>query len=239
MSTVPVIIARAQPGADKSNARVTELGYEAIVSPALTLQSNPDTELLPPEKISGLVFTSANGARFYAEREDDRSLPAWCVGPATGAAARKEGFTEVHESTGNAVRLAAMIASTIAPPEKPLLHIANAAAKGDFQREMKMRRYKVKFAPLYQAGTAPSLNPGAEKLLDGKTPSIVLVHSAKGAEAFAQLTKDLSVSAATLISISTIAARPLEDLGYKGIHIAAAPNENALMETLQATMATL
>ncbi len=239
MSKLAVIITRAQPGANQTAPRVEALGHVPIIGPALTLQANPSVELPSPDDFSGIIFTSANGARFYAQRETDRELPAWCVGPTTAAAAREVGFTEVHQSTGNAVRLAALIASTIAPPEKPLLHIANAAAKGDLQRELKMRRYRVKFVPLYQADTAPELDPKVHDILVQAVPAIVLVHSAKGAAAFAELARDLPVAALTAVAISRPAAAPLVELGLGDVHIAVAPNENALMDALKAAAATL
>jgi len=239
MSKLPIIITRVQPGAKQTAARLEALGWNAIVSPALTLQSDPSVEIPDVEDVSGIIFTSANGARFYGEREDDRSLPAWCVGPSTAAAARKEGFEEVHESTGNAVRLAALIASTIAPPEKPLLHVANAAAKGDLQRELKMRRYRVKHAPLYRAARAPDLDDRVKTIMNEGQKAIVLVHSAKGAEAFVELARDLPIASLIAVAISRPAAAPLAELGISDVHISAAPNEDALMTTLQAVMDTL
>ena len=236
MTQAPVIIVRAQPGAAKTRAGVEALGYSAVSSPVLTLQSDPNVQLPPIERFSGLVFTSANGARFFAEKYSDRSLPAWCVGPATATAAEEAGFETVHESSGNAVALAAFIASTIAPPDKPLLHVANAAAKGDFKREMKMRRYKVRFAPLYRAARAPKLDEGVKAAMTADRDCIILIHSAKGAEAFHALAGSLPKSGAHIVAISSVAARPLRDKGYKSIHIAARPNENALMRTLQSVM---
>lgn len=237
--SVPVIITRAEPGASKTVQGVTALGLTPVLSPALTLQADPSVTLPDPEGFSGVIFTSANGARFYAEREDDRTLPAWCVGPATARAARDVGFETVHESTGNAVRLAALIASTIAPPEKPLLHIANAAAKGDLQRELKMRRYKVKFAPLYRATVAPDLSDDATALFNNGTPGIVLVHSAKGSAAFVDLTSEEQRQNLVVAAISTVASEPLREAGMENITVAAAPNERALMKTLEEVAATL
>ncbi len=239
MSDLPIIITRAQPGAAKTLKGLLALGLKPLLSPALTLQPDPDILVPSPEGFSGVIFTSANGARFYGERETDRTLPAWCVGPSTAAAAREVGFEEVHEGTGNATRLAALIASTIAPPPLPLLHIANAAATGDLQKELKMRRYKVKFVPLYRADTAPALEPDVIETLASGKPAIVLVHSAKGAEAFAHLSRDHSVSALTAVAISPPAARPLAQLGYAQTFVARMPNEARLMETLKEAIAAL
>lgn len=237
--SIPVIITRAEPGASKTFKGVGALGLQPILSPALILQADPDVDLPDVNGLSGVIFTSANGARFYAERENDRGLTAWCVGPATARAARDVGFEEVEESSGNASALAATIASTIAPPEKPLLHVANSAAKGDLQRELKMRRYKVKFAPLYRAMTAPGLSPEAQSLLQTKTPGIVLVHSAKGSDAFLELVADHSHAGLSVVAISSLAAAPLEAAGLTNIHIATTPNERSLMDALKQAAATL
>lgn len=239
MTNVPVIIVRAQPGAGRSQARVEALGYSAIVSPVLTLRFDSAVQLPPLTGFSGLVFTSANGVRFFAGKYSDRALPAWCVGPATATTAKQAGFETVHESSGNAVTLAAFITSTIAAPTKPLLHIANAAAKDDFKREMKMRDYKVTFAPLYRAAHAPKLDEDTISALRSDEDCVILIHSAKGAEAFYTLTKALPKTSANIIAISSVAARPLQNKGYKSIHVAPRPNENALLQVLKSVMDTL
>lgn len=236
---IPVLITRTQPGADKTEIGVDALGLTPIVSPALTLQADPAVTLPEIDKFSGLIFTSANGVKFYAERDENRDLPAWCVGPATAAAASEVGFDEVHESAGDAKQLAAFIASTIGPPEKPLLHIANAAAKGDLAAALKMRRYKVSFSPLYHAGTSAALSDDASKLLDSKKPGILLVHSAKGAAAFLQLAADKPLSQLIAVVISNPAASALKTANIEHIHIAKRPNERALMDALSEAVATL
>ena len=130
MSGLPVIITRAEPGAGQTAQRVAALGLVPLVSPALSLQAEREVSLPAPETVAGLVFTSANGVRFYSEREPRRDLTAWCVGPSTAQAAREAGFTDVRESAGNARDLAAFIAASATPQDAPLLHVANAAASG-------------------------------------------------------------------------------------------------------------
>lgn len=239
MSQIPVIVTRAQPGARQSARRIEDLGHSPLISPALTLQADPGIDLKSMTHYSGLVFTSANGVRFFVERNKDRRLPAWCVGPATARAAREAGFIRVHESAGNSRDLAAFIASTIGPPKKPLLHIANAAARGVLTREMKMRRYPFQFVPLYRADVAPRLSTEVSKLLKAKTPAIVLIHSAKGAEAFAQLAAKLPTTALTGVAISTAATTPLRSLDITQFHVAETPNERDLMRALTTAIATL
>lgn len=225
---IPVIITRAQPGADETAARVSAMGHMPLVSPALQLVANTDVALPERGAYESLVFTSANGVRFYAERTGARDKTAWCVGPATAAAAREAGFGDVQESAGNAIDLAAFIAQHRAPNPLPVLHIANAAAKGNLASALNKAGLEALFAPIYRAETAPMLSPAVEKILGAKLSAIVLVHSAKGAAAFAALAADLPTAHLSAVAISVQAAKPLMSLGVGEIHIARAPHEDGL-----------
>ncbi|MEM9055486.1 MAG: uroporphyrinogen-III synthase [Pseudomonadota bacterium] len=188
---IPVIVTRAEPGASETAARLAAMGLQPVRAPVLTLKPNADTPILHAEALSGLVFTSANGVRCYAARAVDRDLPAWCVGPATARAAREAGFDQVFESAGNASDLAAFIATHTKPDRKPLLHVANTAAKGDLKRRLEQASFKVTFCPLYKMVAASELPAAVQALLGSEAPAIVLIHSAKGAEAFASLVQTL------------------------------------------------
>ena len=239
MNGLPVIITRAEPGATQTARRVEALGFTALVSPVLMLQADPAVTLPPPDSLSGLIFTSANGVRFYIERETAWALDAWCVGPSTAQAAREAGFARVHESAGNARQLADFIAGEIAPPSRPLLHVANAAASGELQRNLAARGYPIVFTPLYRADTAPALSEPARLLLTSRAPAIVLVHSAKGAQAFARLSTSHALSELVCVAISTAATRPLRQSWLRAFHVAREPNEDALLDALKVAGAIL
>lgn len=236
---IPVIITRAEPGASETAARVEALGAEPVLAPVLRLQSDPDVPLPDLKTLSGLVFTSANGVRVFAERETDRTLTAWCVGPATATAAREADFTDVRESAGNAVDLAEFIGANSYPSEQPLLHVANAAAKGDLKAELERLGFAVQFAPLYHMQSADALPEAALQLIAQDAPAIVLIHSAKGAERCAALCKELSTHQVTAVAISAPASAPLASLRLAGLRIADAPNEDSLLSALEAVIATL
>lgn len=113
--TVPVIVTRAEPGAAETMARLAEAGYRAIAAPMLTL-APLDVTLPDLSGVAHLVFTSANGVRFFASASGKRVAMAWCVGPSTAEAARAAGFAQVHEGRGDAVALAEDILAVL-PPE--------------------------------------------------------------------------------------------------------------------------
>lgn len=236
--SIPIIITRAEPGAAETAARLTAQDLTTIAAPMLTLKARPDIDLPSADDLDGLVFTSANGVRTYASRQVDRHLPAWCVGPATAAAANTNGFTDIRESAGNAKDLAAFIAQQSTPSARPLLHVANAAAAGDLRRDLEARGFRVAFAALYEMRPAMTLPDRVQSLIDANLPAILLVHSAKGAAAVAQCLAEVPVNW-PLVAISEQAAAPLAALGSMRTFIADAPNEDELMRALDTALATL
>lgn len=240
-ASIPILVTRAEPGASETVLRIERQGSRALKTPVLEIQPRTQEALPDLRSLSGLIFTSANGVRAFAERSPDRRLPAWCVGPATAAAAREARFEAVYESAGNAVDLANYIAqhSAAEAGSDPLLHVANHAAKGDLKRTVEAYGFRVAFAPLYEMREAFSLSPSAEQALTDPDPTIVLIHSAKGAEAFIKLCANINVRNLSIAAISGAAAQPLVALAPKETQVAPAPNEDGLFEALASVIATL
>jgi uroporphyrinogen-III synthase len=236
---LPIIITRAEPGASETEARLRALSLTPIVAPMLSLQPRHDQDLPDPSTIAGLVFTSANGVRVFASRNQERTLPAWCVGPATAQAAHIAGFQSVLESSGNAVDLAHFISAHKSPEAAPLLHVANGAAAGTLKSTLEQDGHKVLFAPLYDMKPAETLASEVDQLMARHDPAIVLIHSQKGAEAFANLVAERSVSNLITVGISNAACKPMTRLGTGAIYVADAPNEDGLFAALQTAIATL
>lgn len=235
---IPIIVTRAEPGANDTVARLLARGWKAVSAPMLSLHELPGTDLPSASDMAGLIFTSANGVRTYATRAPERALPAWCVGPATAAAARAAGFADIRESAGNAKDLADFIVAHARPNDRPLMHVANAAAAGQLQQDLTERGYRVAFAPLYEMRPAQALPDAVACLIAAQTPSILLLHSAKGAAATSALIgtppDTWSMVAISEQAIAPIAARPTDR-----VFLAKVPNEDGLMAALDAAIATL
>lgn len=232
-----VIVTRTQPGADETAASLSALGYHAILSPMLRIvETGLDPAAL--EGVNGIIFTSANGV--HAARRpagvDARAFTAWCVGPSTAAAAREAGFARVIEGDGDAADLAALILSAREDLSGPLLHIANDAAAGNLVATLQAAGLDARFAAAYTTEAAPSLSDEALAAL-ARGPAILLVHSAKGAGAIAR--SGAPLGQAHIVAISAVAASPLEACGTASLRIATRPNEEALLQALAATAATL
>lgn len=231
-----VIVTRTQPGADETAASLSALGYHAILSPMLRIvETGLDPAAL--EGVTGIIFTSANGV--HAARSagvEARAFTAWCVGPSTAAAAHEAGFARVIEGDGDAADLVGLILSAREDLSGPLLHIANDAAAGNLVATLQAAGLDARFAAAYTTEAAPSLSDEALAAL-ARGPAILLVHSAKGADAIAR--SGAPLGQAHVVAISAAAASPLEAYGAASLQIAVRPNEAALLQALAATAATL
>ncbi len=234
----PVIITRAEPGNSETAARVEERGLPYLKAPMLTLQASGH-ELPDLSGVQGVLFTSANGVRAFCAASERRDVTAWCVGPATLEEARSSGFTVRKHGDGNAQDLAELVIGQAAPEAGTLLHVANSAAAGNLADTLRGAGFETVFAPLYDAVATFELAAPVQNALRGGAACAVLIHSAKGAEAFGALTKEADCAGHHLVAVSAAAARPLMSRTFEQVHLAERPNEEALMAALFKAYSTL
>ena len=234
----PIIVTRAQPGADETAGRLQSEGFTPLLSPALEIKATPP--IAPPRQaVHHLIFTSANGVRFFANTSQARDAQAWCVGDATAAEAHAAGFSRIHNAKGNADDLTALILKHPTLKTDRWCHVANTAAAGNLVATLKDASLNVTFRPLYETAPAPHLSEPARIALNTVAPKIVLVHSAKGATAFVHLARDIDLSSATIAAISPNAAAPFLGVPTGPIIRAARPNEDALMQAVHIAVQSL
>lgn len=224
----PVIVTRALPGARETAARLGAMGFEVISSPAIKLVALDDIPELTLTSDTHLIFTSANGVRFFCEHHNERDHMAWCVGPATLTAAMHAGFSQSESADGNSKDLSDLILRK-GPRTARYIHVANNKAQGDLADLLSRAGRTISFAPLYTP-ISENLNEDAKAALVHKNP-VVLIHSQKGAEAFLSSLPQSSQFA--VVAISEKAASPFSDNPAGPIFIANQPNEEALLESLK------
>lgn len=231
-----ILVTRAEPGAAETAERLADLGYRPIVSPVLAIAPLSPAPELDLADICGLIFTSANGVRAFAGMSRRRDLPAWCVGPATEAAAAEAGFARIECAHGDADALVAYILGQDSG-EGTLLHIANDAAAGQVARRLSEAGRPARFLALYTTRPQATLALEAATAFGTGTIRAVLIHSAKGAEAFAALADGVDLGAVSLVAVSQRAAGPARHLGFARVLVAGAPNESALLNALRSVIA--
>jgi uroporphyrinogen-III synthase len=223
-----VLITRSEPGASETAERLAGLGYDPVIEPLFAIE--PIEAALPD--FDALAFTSANGVRAFVKLNSRRDAPVFCVGGRTAEAASDAGFSNVLSADGDVGGLVQLIAAKL-DQGAGLLHTGNEENRGDLSDQLGDRGRKAEFVATFRAAPVGSPGPALAAHLAGKPNfEAVLVHSPRAGvilAGFVQTSperKRLNVAA-----ISPAAASPLKSLADR-IEVAAAPNEEALLNAL-------
>ena len=222
-----VWITRAQPGAARTAARLTALGFQPLVAPLLTIRPLSEALKTAPDfaTVAALAFTSPNGvAAFAALTPALRDRPVFAVGDATAEAAREAGFADARSAAGDIHALARLIAAT--PLDGLILAPGAREPAGDLPALLP--DHDIRRLPVY---TAEETGVAAPADFDA-----VLVHSPRAARALAALlAAALPPEAAAprlAVCISAAAAAPLQGLSFTEIRTADAPDETSILTAL-------
>src|SRR5688572_14104927 len=112
MSRGIVLITRPQEAAAKTAQALRARGWEPLVAPVTTIRFLP-VSLPDLSACDALIFTSAQGVAAYTALlrpgGGHENLPVYVVGPATAAAVRRAGFSDVRAGPGTARALEEML----------------------------------------------------------------------------------------------------------------------------------
>jgi uroporphyrinogen-III synthase len=212
-----VLLCRPQGAAAKTAERLAGLGHEAVVCPVLALVARSWRP--PAEPVAAVMLTSAAAVELAgAGLSAVLGLPAYCVGPATAAAARSAGFRDVRcHRAGGVARLAESIAND---GLASVLHLRGREATA-FAVPAGIRIFEcVVYAaePLQWDAAARRMAATAEVALAYSARSAGLMAAALGTEGRAAL---------RLAAISASARAAAGD-GWQLASVAALPDEPAL-----------
>ncbi len=212
-----VWVTRAEPGAARTADRLAALGFEPVVAPLLEIR--PLAPAVDLDGVSALVFTSRNGVEAFAALSQERALPVFTVGDATAEAARALGFGAVRSADGALVDLATLLIAE-APRHGVVLVPGALEPAGDLSALL-AGQVRARVLPVYEAmETGVAAPPPFDA---------VLIHSARAARALRGLGP---FSGEQAIALSGAVADAVGGGTGLEIHIAAAPDETALLEAL-------
>lgn len=219
-----VWITRAQPGADRTAARLRAEGFDPVVRPVLKVERLAPS-LSDLDRYAALAFTSPNGVAAFAALTAHRDLPVFSVGDATAEQARRAGFSDVRSALGDRQALAALIAA--ADIAGPALAPGAETAAGDLSLEVRAHGGgAVETLAVYRTVFTRALPP-----VDADA---VLVHSPRGGGRAADLAGE-GLARMVVAAISPAAAEPMRIMGH-AVAIASAPTEEALIAALKAAL---
>lgn len=220
-----VWITRAQPGAARTAARLSALGFEPLVVPLLRIRPLPDALSAAPDltTVAALAFTSPNGVEAFAALVPApllRDRPVFAVGDATADAARDAGFSNARSAAGDIHALARLIKAS--PNDGLILAPGAREPAGDLAALLPDRI--VQRLPVY---AAEETNAAAPADFDA-----VLLHSPRAARALAAILTPDAAPNRFAVCISAAASAPLRAHSFTEIRTADAPDETSMLTAL-------
>lgn len=232
-----LLVTRPKEQADTLAERLRAAGHTVIVDPMLGIRFL-DVELPPLDGVQAILLTSRNGARALARATTRRDIGILAVGDATAEAARAEGFGIVQSAEGDAEDLVVLASRMLSPAAGRVVHVSGHDIAEDVAAALAARGFEAARIVAYEAETASSLSPEAQTALREGELDAVLLHSPRAAKTFAALLEADGLAdrldRVEALALSEQVAAMVRHLSWRGVRVAAKPNEDALLELLDA-----
>lgn len=194
-----IILPRPAPHLPRTLAAVQAAGFSNVLPLALSHPQPVPATI--PQGATALIFTS-----IFAVRTGFPSLPAYCVGETTAAAARAAGYTVVYTGTNNGHSMAQAIASHA---KQHFVHLHGDHAGMDWHLPLKQAGHTVTPVMAYHTKRVSTLPPQAlATLAASKSHTLTLLFSAGSASHLAKLYKHANIMpVGTAIALSPAVAK--------------------------------
>jgi uroporphyrinogen-III synthase len=232
-----VLVTRPEPGASRTARRLADQGYEPVVLPLTEIRPLPVEHIPGAATVDAVAITSANAIR-HAPPHLISALsqkPVFAVGGETARAARNGGFATVFEGPGNAEGLAAEMARL--EPGSQVLYLCGRIRREGFEAALRSAGFGVDAVETYDTIVLSHATNFVMSTLGSVPVEAALVLSAVAGVALSMLTERADLRQlfenTRYFCISRRAAAALETRHRGGIHVAATPNEDALISLLE------
>ncbi len=215
--------------------RLHAMGHRSIIDPLLVIRTI-DAGALDVGPIAAVVLTSSSGLRGWDARLV--GLPVFTVGPATAAAARRAGCSDVRSADGDGVELAALIARSLQPTAGEILHLAGDDVRSGLAEALTAAGYTYRQRTVYAAIPASTLSARTKRELLDRRIDAALFFSPRTAQTFCSLIEAAGLverlRGVTAVCLSAAVAAPIRNLAWAGILVAAERDQPALLACLEA-----
>jgi uroporphyrinogen-III synthase len=237
---VRLLLTRPHEDGERTAATLRARGHAVLVAPLLHIESLAAADL-GPGPFAAVLTTSVNAARAVARHariDELRGLPLYTVGQRSAEAARAAGFAAVHSAGGDVHDLVALVGRTLAGAKTPLLYLAGEDRTADLTEELGRHGLSVRTTVVYRAAAAERFPPAAERAIAAGDLDGVLHYSRRSAAAFVHCAGAAGLREQALrlthFCLSAQVAAPLIESGAATIRLATRPDEEALLELVDA-----
>jgi uroporphyrinogen-III synthase len=229
-----LLVTRPDPQGEQTAAMLRLRGHEVAIAPLLRIEIHEADFGSGPW--TAIAVTSANAIRAvvaHKRRTEICALPMFVIGQRTAQAAREAGFANGTSADGDAGDLAALIAGNL-PAGSALLYLAGEDRATDLAAALTPAGISVQTVAVYRAVAEDALPDHALDRLTAGTIDGVLHFSRRSAATFIAVASagpgwDNSLKCHHFC-LSLQVAEPLVQAGAKHIHVAATPDEAAVLD---------
>ncbi|MBI3701463.1 MAG: uroporphyrinogen-III synthase [Afipia sp.] len=237
-----ILITRPAPDNAKTAQALAARGYQALLSPTLRFEAMPFYDD-HGAAYDGVILTSANAVRAVENHEFKArlaELPAFAVGENTADVARAAGFRNIITAKGDAgmLRDAVVKSADVNTIKKrgTLCYLAGADLARDLAAELGERGFTVITHTAYRMIPVESLPQNVTDAFRTGGVEAVLHFSRRSARAFVGAARaggvEVSALALRQYCISDAVGMVVRDAGATRVAVSPAPNETALLDTL-------
>jgi uroporphyrinogen-III synthase len=230
-----ILLTRPEAESARLAEALSAAGWRPLVWPALTVA--PTGAVPDYAGAQAVALTSANAARAVPPA----SLPAFCVGDATAAAARAAGFPEAFSAEGDATALAALIRARLRPADGPIAVLRGETVAADLAAMLREAGFDARETVVYAAHASDHPpGPVARALAAGDLRAAAF-YSPRTAAVFDDWARRARppLARARAVAISAAAAAPLAGLGFQAVSVAAATDGAAMLAAIEALRAAV
>lgn len=222
-------------------------GYSCDCLPTLCFEFVNITELrsclLSPSSYYGLILTSQRAAEAIelTAKEDDsilrpwRTLPVYCVGPATESFAKSHLGSEncFGKETGNAKELAELLMISVTKRSKPLLYPCSEIARETLEKILNENDIKIHKIIAYRTLPTETLERDLSKFMDDRS-KIFVFFSPSTVEHVVALLKEKSYNMNNVkaVAIGPVTGQALFNAGLNIFAIANKPDPVSLLNAI-------
>jgi uroporphyrinogen-III synthase len=203
-----------------------------VIEPLLSIEPLPVA--LDLAGVQAIAVTSANAAPALGAASH---LPVFAVGPASAAAARAAGCIRVVSAGGDAASLARLIVASCRPEGGAILHPGGTEVRQGLAEALSEEGFRVLRQAVYRARPAQELSAATCAALREGIDA-VLLFSPRTALIFCDLVArhglERCLGATDACCLSAAVAQSCRRLAWRCVRIAARPDQDALVELLEA-----
>lgn len=208
-----------------------------IFLPLMDLEAEDFT---PPDvsELNGLIFSSSNGVRFFAEATGTAftSLPLYVVGSGTADLARTLGFHNIEFIARNADDLCRFFSGFSAPSQQrnQLLFVRGADVHTDFASALDPARYTVQTSVVYRAHAVERTPAEVASILAGQKIGAVTFFSQRTVRLFLKQAQDspqlFNLKNAEALCISKDVLEAVRPVWEGPLYVAPSPDQDGMAD---------